>query len=817
MVAVAALVHASLVPSAAVADAPYLIPWWALAIAFAVSELAVVQVQVRTDAHIVTLSGVPMVFGLLLASPPALIAGRLAGSVVALTYRRRGGMKVSFNLTMYYLEVVVAIAFLRSLLGSGSGGSVGAWMLILAAHTITVILSGSLVAAAIRVSDRRRTLGEVVRSMLSGFGISLGVGIVSLLFLIAVWSNSAAVVVVAVVMALMYGALRLFGSLSDRHTELRSVHAFTTSINSQESAAVSEGTLQDLSASFRVGEVEVAALHGTGDGRRWIYARLDGGHFGIQPHDRTGLEMLIGGVAGLGVVSLTDIDPEMAGHLAERGFGEGLLNGFQSGDLSGFIVAGNKTRAGRSSWLDRTLFETLTTQMVANLERVALVERLRLEIEIKEYQRLHDGLTGLLTRTGFVERLQATLQGGVDRAAVAVIDLDHFQDVNDMFGPERGDALLVEVGRRLQAGIRKSDVLARIGGDEFGVVFNEVRGADATVALARRIGDAFTTPFVIDGTGLMLAASTGLAIYPDHGTDADTLLRRADMARSIAKTARGTVEVFDLEQDLAAERRLMLANDLRHAVEAGEIAVHYQPVIEMATGRTIGFEALARWTHRDLGPISPFEFIGLAGHSGVITPLTFGVLETSLADIARWRQSNPSLSVSVNIVATVLSGDGFAEQVQEALGRHELPTDALILEITESETLAEDRGAQDAVLRLAAAGIMLSIDDFGTGYSGLSYLQNLPVGEVKIDRSFVARMAEHPGDRAIVVGTVQLLHSLGLQVVAEGVETVAVWDLLAELGCHAAQGYLMSRPLSPHDAAAWAMSPGWSLEEIVSL
>jgi EAL domain-containing protein (putative c-di-GMP-specific phosphodiesterase class I) len=184
--------------------------------------------------------------------------------------------------------------------------------------------------------------------------------------------------------------------------------------------------------------------------------------------------------------------------------------------------------------------------------------------------------------------------------------------------------------------------------------------------------------------------------------------------------------------------------------------------------------------------------------------------------VALWRRSDPSLSVSVNIAAAVLSGDGFAERVQEALDRHCLPPDALILEITESETLAEERGAQDAVLRLAAAGIMLSIDDFGTGYSALSYLQNLPVGEVKIDRSFVARMAEHPGDRTIVTGTIQLLHSLGLQVVAEGVETVAVWDLLAELGCHAAQGFLMSRPLCPEDAAAWAVSPGWSLEKILS-
>jgi diguanylate cyclase (GGDEF)-like protein len=815
MLAAGVLVHLTLVPSGAVADAPYLIPWWALALGFAVFEMAVVQVNVRRDAHTITLSDVPMVFGLLLASPAALITARLAGSAVALISQRKPPERLLFNLVLHYLESVAAIAFLRGLLGGAWSGGLAAWLLVLGAHTIATLIGASAVLAAIRIMDRRRRVNEIARSMISGFAISLGAAVVALLFLIAVRSNPWAMIVVAIVIVLLYGALRLFGSLSDRHSELRSVHAFTTAVNTEDcSGAVSDTTVRDLAVTFRVGIVEIAAHHTTDEGPCWFYARLDEGEFSSTPADDGDLPALIEEASGLGVLPVAGAPSGIARRLAQRGIAEGLVRGFSPNGLAGFAVVGNGEKTGRTFAFDRALFETLTTQIAASLERVALVERLRSEITIKEHERLHDALTGLPNRVGFLCELDEALRDGSGRLAVAVVDLDHFQEINDVFGPDRGDEVLVEVGRRLRAGVRHSDVVARIGGDEFGVVFREVRGVDAPVALARRIGDAFTTPFAVAEASLTVAGSTGLAVHPDHGDDADTLLRRADMAKTVAKTARSALEVFDLEQDLAAERRLMLANDLRPALEAGKIEVHYQPKLEMSTGNTVGFEALARWQHPQIGYIVPPEFVEIAQHSGLISQLTTTVLEHSLAEAVRWRETDPALSVSVNIAPGVLVDEGFADRVRSALDRFGLPPDALILEITESQTLAEDRRTRDTVLRLAAAGIMLSIDDFGTGYAALSYLQNLPAGEVKIDRSFVARMAEHPGDLAIVEGTIKLLHSVGLRVVAEGVETPEVWELLAGLGCYAAQGFLMARPMPAEEAAAWVAEPAWTLAEL---
>jgi len=274
--------------------------------------------------------------------------------------------------------------------------------------------------------------------------------------------------------------------------------------------------------------------------------------------------------------------------------------------------------------------------------------------------------------------------------------------------------------------------------------------------------------------------------------------------------------VFDLQQDLVAERRLILVTDLPAAIAAGDVVARYQPKVELATGRTAGFEALARWVHPDLGPISPAEFIELAQHSGSISALTDSILDQALTQAARWREAGHAVPVSVNMAPGVLADDDLSERVRAALERHGLPPDALILELTESMSLADDRRTRDNVLRLAAAGVMMSIDDFGTGYAALSYLQNLPVGEVKIDRTFVARMAEHPGDFVIVSGIARLLHSIGLRVVAEGVEDEATWNLLGDLGCYAAQGYLMSPALEPDEALAWLGASVWQPEGVAA-
>jgi diguanylate cyclase (GGDEF)-like protein len=391
-----------------------------------------------------------------------------------------------------------------------------------------------------------------------------------------------------------------------------------------------------------------------------------------------------------------------------------------------------------------------------------------------------------------------------------MVDLDHFQDVNDTLGHHHGDSLLVEVGRRLRSGIREGDEIARMGGDEFAILFDGIRGVDSAVSVARRVGRALQDPFIIDGVQLSVKASTGVAVHPVHGGDAATLLRHADMAMSAAKLTRTTIAVFDFDQGADAERRLALANDLRPAVARGEIQTLFQPKVRMEGGRTVGFEALARWTHPERGPIPPAEFIPLAEHVGLIEDLTFHVLDLAITRVSEWRRMDPEMTVSVNVPPRVVSEERFAERVLAALARRQVPAAALLLELTESDELEPHNGTRDAMLRLDAAGVRFSMDDFGTGYSSLAYLQGLPVREVKIDRSFVLRMADNPTDAAIVAATIQLVHSLGRRVVAEGVETEETWRRLESLGCDEVQGFLVSRPISAGEAAGWVAEPGWA-------
>ncbi|MBU1494494.1 MAG: bifunctional diguanylate cyclase/phosphodiesterase, partial [Actinobacteria bacterium] len=733
-------------------------------------------------------------------------------------HRRSSPTKLAFNLAMHYLETVVALAFFRGLLGGRPFAGLVGMGLILGAHALSVILSASMVTVAIWFNDRRRTLDEIAYSMVGGIGVSMGAALVALLLLVAARDTIESLVVIAAAVAMLYGALRVFGALSNRYEQLRSVHAFSTAVNIPTSETeVAATTFEHLARTLQAGIVEVASTLQGHDGVIWHYARLEDGNLTrrMSGSDASELEMLMSLLIDHGGVVGPQTGGAVAGHLARRGLGKGLAFGFESGPVRGMIAVGDRLSSdGVFGSADHSLFETLAIQAATNLERTALMTRLQREIDTKEWQRLHDELTGLLNRVAFTEQLAGRLDSGARSLAVAIIDLDRFQDINDLLGHANGDVLLQEVAKRLRTGIRSEDVLARMSGDEFAVLFDDVREPDAVMALARRVSQSFADPFVVNGVNLTVAASTGMALHPDHGADAGTLLRHADMAMHAAKAARRSIEVYDLAQDLATERRLMLANDLSHAVSHGGLAVAYQPKVEMADGRTMGFEALARWEHPDLGSVSPVEFIPLAEHTGVIVDLTARVLDVALADVARWRTVDRRLTVSVNVPPSVLADPGFSDRVKAALRRHEVPAEALILEVTESEALIDDRDTTGCMVQLAAAGVMFSVDDFGTGYSSLSYLQNLPLGEVKIDRSLIMRIADHPGDLEIVSATVRLMQTLGLRVVAEGVETAEVWSCLAGLDCYAVQGYLVSKPLPADQADEWVASPGWRLADL---
>jgi diguanylate cyclase (GGDEF)-like protein len=422
------------------------------------------------------------------------------------------------------------------------------------------------------------------------------------------------------------------------------------------------------------------------------------------------------------------------------------------------------------------------------------------------HQASHDSLTGLPNRVLLHERIAAAAGSAGARqtgAALLLIDLDRFKEVNDTLGHHYGDQLLIQVAQRMQAILRRGETVARLGGDEFAVLLPGVTDEDDVAAVAARLHDALKEPFQLDGLDLTVAGSIGAALCPQHGSTADDLLQRADIAMYAAKANRTGYMLFDSSQHSSDPRKLSLASDLRRGIEQDQLVLHYQPKVDAQTGALLGAEALVRWQHPEHGLIPPDEFIPLAEQTGLITPLTRFVLDTALQQCRSWLLAGHLISVAVNVSTHRLLDLGFPGEVSALLTRWEVPAHLLTLEITESAIMADPDRAMKVVKQLHALGVHLSIDDFGTGYSSMAYLKNLPVHELKIDRSFVGSMTSSERDAVIVRSTVELGRNLGLHVIAEGVEDIATWMELDAAGCHAIQGYYVSRPVAASGFDEW--------------
>ena len=418
---------------------------------------------------------------------------------------------------------------------------------------------------------------------------------------------------------------------------------------------------------------------------------------------------------------------------------------------------------------------------------------------------LYDTLTDLPNRVLFNDRIaQALAAARRDATSVALLlmDLDRFKEVNDTFGHHVGDLLLQEVGPHLRSELRPSDTLARLGGDEFGVV---LPGADAAVAavVAERMLRAVERPFVVEGQPLTVGASIGIACSPEHAQDAETLLRRADVAMYVAKRAPGTYAAYADDQDEGGADRLALMADLAAALEGDELFVHYQPQLDVATGRIRAVEALLRWRHPKRGMLAPSEFIPLAERSALITRLTERVVRTAVRDARTWRDGGDELRVAVNISTRNLLDTRLVDCVREVLAGEGVPAECLVLEITESALMADQDRAVATIAGLRELGVGISIDDYGTGYSSIAYLRRLGADEVKIDRSFVAAMRTDANAEAIVRATLDLARVLGFSVVAEGVEDVPTWDRLRALRVDRVQGYAIARPMEASSVIPW--------------
>jgi diguanylate cyclase len=479
-------------------------------------------------------------------------------------------------------------------------------------------------------------------------------------------------------------------------------------------------------------------------------------------------------------------------------------------------VAVDAIKAGAHDYVVKSGLERLNLAVARELQDAEIRRSRKRAEEWLKYTAQYDPLTDLPNRNLLYDRIDQMLLSARAKNtpfALMVMDLDRFKEVNDTIGHQAGDALLQQVGLRLQAAVRRGDTVARLGGDEFAVLLPDMDQNAAEVAGGRFL-KAFEAPFMIGEIALNVQPSIGMTFFPKHGSDRHALMRCADIAMYQAKETASGYAIYSPERNFYSTERLALMADLHRAVDEDQLFLVYQPKVNLETGAITGVEALARWQHPKTGLIAPDEFIALAERSGFIKTLTMWGVEAAAIQSRAWNTEGIPVRISVNLSARTLHDGSFPDRLKALLAMHGIAPERLELEITESVIMVDPARALEILTRLNRMGITLSIDDFGTGYSSLSYLKKLPVNAVKIDKSFVLHMTEDQNDAQIVRSTIDLAHNLGLKVIAEGVETREVWERLRALGCDEAQGYYISRPLPAPELTQWLTESPWGLVDM---
>jgi len=794
-------------------SAPVHVPWWLLVPAFVLSNSFVFHLEVREEAHTFTLSELPLVIGLFFSSPLAIVLARIAGEAIYFGIRRRQALtKLLFNLSMFLAETATAVVVFRLLSHGRSPLGPASWLPALLAVATADLISTTAVSQAIRYHGGARLR---VASVAVASGVTAAVNVaLSLLAAVVLWASPFAILLFVAVAGATGLAYRSYANLSQRHAGLQLLYDFTKSVGaSMRAETVMDDVLGEARKLLRAGLAEVV-IFDRGTGQRILCQRnseagpSDGGTHDTAPGERGSVVAQVVQEGRAIVVPRSARSAVLRAFVDQLGVRDAIVAPLRSEDtVIGTIMVAN--RLGEVSTFDdsdRRLFETLANHASVAFENGRLVEKLRREALERRHEALHDALTGLPNRSLFIQRVQETTEAVVSAGAVAAVmlmDLDRFKEVNDTLGHHNGDLLLQEVARRLIEVAGPDDTVARLGGDEFAVVLPDLAGADQAKEAAARTVESLARPFVIDDLSLEVGASIGIALAPEHGIDAPTLMQRADVAMYEAKVARGGVAVYSIERDSYSPRRLALAGELRQAIANGEVTVYYQPKARLSDGAVTSTEALVRWRHPVHGFLPPDEFIPVVEHTGLISVLTAHVLRSALSQCALWREIGHDLGVAVNLAMRSLLDTDLPILVCDLLRELGVPPERLTLELTESSVMADPVRTITSLERLASTGVQISVDDFGTGYSSLAYLQRLPVSEVKVDKSFVLRMAVDPNDAIIVQSIVDLGHSLNLSVVAEGVEDQISWDRLRAMSCDIAQGYHLSKPVPASEVTRW--------------
>jgi diguanylate cyclase (GGDEF)-like protein len=775
-------------------------------------ERASVTIEVQRQTWVMTPTEIPFLIGLFLLPPPVLLAVRVVSGLLLFADRRRMLGKSVFTIGVFAVEIAVAeLIFQRSpwhRLDDPRG-----WLLALAGLALANLVGSLLVAFAIRITGGpitpRRLVSMVMPTVVSG-QLAGSIGLVALVLADVSWWGALLLGGLALVFIVGY---RAYGRFLRQHENLNKIYDFSRSVERARSDPTVLGEALRQAKEMFNASTAVLWARGVGSGDAVVVAIAEDGSIDTRATaDATATDPLRATVAQSRRsrrFTVRDLpDGAVREELRRRKVDEMIVAPLRAGDR----VLGTLELSDRQGQLasftddDLKLLETLAPHLTAAIENQQLLARLR-------HAAYHDGLTDLPNRVRLGQVLEDAIaldEPGV--VALVQLDLDRFKEVNDSLGHTWGDQLLVLVGRRLKLEAPPGALVARVGADEFAVVCR-VPDLAAAGALARSLREAVSESYPLAGLTIDAAATVGVAVAPEHGDDGASLMRRVDVALSNAKSVGRHVTVYDPSMEQESLQRLRLVTELRAAIGSGQVVVKYQPKVDLASRELVGVESLVRWNHPEYGEVMPDRFVPLAEVTGLIGILTDHVLRESLVQCRRWLDRDLRIPVAVNLSARTLLDAEFPERVATLLEEVDVPADMLSFELTESSVMTDPDRMKPVLHRLHELGTGLSIDDFGTGYSSLAQLRRLPVDEVKIDKVFVFSMGTDLGDLAIVRAIIELGHSLGLRVVAEGVEDELARDLLAGNECDVIQGYLVSRALDPDRMNAWlsartAMRPG---------
>ena len=788
--------------------------WWywvLLPLASLVADNLQVHLRIERDAYSLSLSEIPVAVGLALVAPPVLLVARVVATVGGLiAHGTRSPTKAVFNLALVVIETIAALWLFQLLTqnldpGLDPTAVVPWWREAFIATFLPQIACQAAVLVVLRLHHLAWRSRIHVLFPMVGAVINTTLGSIAVLLLASDPVAGVLMLMVGTFVAVL--AYRSYNRLREQHESLSLLQDLTHAVDSSfDQRTTTRTLLQETRRLLRAETAEIVLLNP--DGGATCY-HLDPDTNDVVETPITLDPVLARLIAGAHPLLATRRERRSAirRFLVSQNLEDAVVAPLKAPSTNGAVIVGN--RLGDNTTFaqhDLRLLQTVADHARVLLENGRLVHQLRMEIADKEHQATHDALTGLANRAKFSTSVADAIAGSGPEGELGVLllDLDRFKEVNDTLGHHVGDLLLTQVAERLQRVLRDVDVIARLGGDEFCVLLVE-SGIDECVAVAERAQESLEKPFHLAGLELFVGASIGLAMYPEHADRPEQLLQRADVAMYAAKRASQNCVVYETGLDEHSHQSLALAAELRSALDTRLLQVHYQPKSDVATGRTVGVEALVRWFHPERGFVPPDEFIPLAEHTGLINPLTEQVFDQVFAQLQLWHQAGQELNAAVNVSAGTILANDFVDGLRARIAAAGLPPQALTLEITESQVMADPERAAAVLQALRDIGVRISIDDFGTGYSSLSQLKRLPVDELKIDRSFVFGMTEDSDDAVIVRSTVELAHNLGLQVVAEGVEDLATWNELARLGCDLAQGYYLSRPLPPEDLTAWLL------------